>query len=218
MNSRFTLAIGAVVVGACTTMAMQDGGLARADDPPAAASKAEVIALQNAFDDTVNALTARLERLEADRDELQTTVAELESRSPGLGAYDAEGNWLGFVVSHEPGDEIGSVKSAVVWHPAIGRAARAVVTVGDIIYQTSNCTGERFLYVGGGSTPYPLGYIDPATSDFIVPVGEPVQVEMRSRREGDGECVEVKGTPSARTTKSIVPPFRTPIAEPITLR
>lgn len=216
MNSRFTLALGAVVVGACTTMAMQDGGLARADDPPAAASKAEVIALQNAFDDTVNALTARLERLEADRDELQTTVAELESRSPGLGAYDAEGNWLGTAMDYTAGDDLESVKWATIWHPAVSRVFTIASTdqPAPLFFTQPGCSGNTYL---ADSAAFKLGSFQAASGLLWVPTGAKTKITHASSMVS-GTCSDVEPAErDAYLAKSIVPPFPLPVSWPVAL-
>ena len=216
MNSRFTLALGAVVVGACTTMAMQDGGLARADDPPAAASKAEVLALKNQVTQDIAALYYRVEQLEADRDELQATVAELEARSPGLGAYDAEGNWLGAVVDYASGDEIGSVKSVTAWHHGMGRPVR--LTAGNIggglLFAEPNCAGTPYVRRG---SEMDIGRIH--HGNFYAPSGTPVdRVIVSYGLNSDCTNAAEPTTEDVYVMAMMNPPYPIPIVGPITVR
>lgn len=216
MNSRFALALAGIIAGACTTMAVQDGGLAKADNPPGVATKAELLALQNHVTEDLAALYYRVEKLEEDREELQATVAELEARSPGLGAYDGEGNWLGTVVEHTPGDDVGAFKSLTVWHPGMGRLVR--VKAGDIggglLFTEPNCAGMAYLRQSSAAD---IGRVH--HGNLLVPHGSPSDVMVVSY--GINDMCTASPEPaheSVYATKVLNPPYPVPIVGPISVR
>lgn len=137
-----------IIVGACATMAADDGALAIADQSPdikALAESVSAIELQNAtLSADVQIMLDRFEALEAELDE---RLVELEHRSPGLGAYDAQGNWLGVVMEYSR-NAAGSIENLVLHRPGWDREFST--DLHDVLhFESDNCTGQAYILDAG---------------------------------------------------------------------
>lgn len=226
MNKYLTTALAGIVIGACGTMATEGGPLAIADtDAVDSETESQIRQLQDAIDDlwtNDQVRKTKMEELEQQFAALDARVAELEMKSPGLGAYDAEGNLLGAVVEHEAGEEIGSVKRARVYNPQLERVLlltniESHSMLGDrLYYDQPNCGGNLYSRASDATDVgvYANGFLS-------VPVGEPIEVAIKSNRLlTTDECVnsDPPVIQSSYRLELVDPPFPLPIKRPITIR